>query len=106
MDKKTLHIKNMVCSRCIKVVKEELEKLNYKVEKVELGTAVIRSNSKQIEMKKISEVLHQNGFDLIDSRNANIIEKVKILIINKIHHTKYENLSDTDFHKEIMEKHC
>lgn len=104
MEKKTLHIKNMVCNRCIKVVKDELEKLNYKVEKVELGTAVIQSNKKLIDLEKISDVLRQNGFELIDNRNANIIEKVKILIINKIHHSNYETLADVDFHKAIVDE--
>lgn len=34
-------IKNMVCNRCIRVVREELENLGYEVLDVQLGKAVL-----------------------------------------------------------------
>jgi len=100
--KKTLYIKNMVCNRCIKVVREELEKLDYKIEKIELGEVVITSDKKKFQLDKIKKMLDENGFELIDSRNANIIERVKILIIKLIHHNSTENQSDIDIHDEIV----
>ena len=100
--KKTLHIKNMVCNRCIKVVREELEKLDYTIEKIELGEVVITSNKKKFQLDKINKMLEENGFELIDSRNANIIERVKILIIKLIHHNSTENQSDINLHNEIV----
>ena len=38
----------MVCNRCIKVVREELEKLGYEVLNVELGEATISTKKKDI----------------------------------------------------------
>ena len=102
MKRKTLHIKNMVCNRCIKVVKDEIEKLNYSIEKIELGEVVITSDKEKFNLEEIKKVLEENGFDLIDSRNANIIERIKILIINLIHHPSAESFSDTDLSKEIV----
>ncbi len=102
--KKTLYIKNMVCNRCIKVVREELEKLDYTIEKIELGEVVITSTKKKFELDKINKMLEENGFELIDSRNANIIERVKILIINLIHHNSTENQSDINLHDEIIKE--
>jgi AraC-like DNA-binding protein len=102
MKRKTLHIKNMVCNRCIKVVKEEIEKLNYGIEKIELGEVVITSDKKKFNREKIKKVLEENGFELIDSRNANIIERIKILIINLIHHQSIESLPDIILSKEIV----
>ena len=61
-----IHIKNMVCNRCIKVVREELEKLNLKVDDVLLGKAVIQTKNGDLPMKKIEQVLIENGFELID----------------------------------------
>jgi len=101
MKRKTLHIKNMVCNRCIKVVKEEMEKLNYGVEKIELGEVVISSDKDKFNLEKIKEALEENGFELFDSRNANIIERIKILIINSIHHQSIESFSDINLSKEI-----
>ena len=102
MKRKTLHIKNMVCNRCIKVVKEEMEKLNYGVEKIELGEVVISSDKDKFNLEKIKEALEENGFELFDSRNANIIERIKILIINSIHHKSIESFSDNNLSKEIV----
>ena len=102
--KKTLPIKNMVCNRCIKVVREEMEKLDYTIEKIELGEVVITSTKKKFQLDKIKKSLEENGFELIDSRNANIIERVKILIIKLIHHNSAENQSDINLHDEIIKE--
>ena len=103
MNSKTLHIKNMVCNRCIKVVKEEMEKLSYTVDKIELGEVQISTSENDFDMKKIESTLEENGFELLSNRNANIIEQVKILIINLIHHNDSGNLSEINLHKEIIE---
>jgi AraC-like DNA-binding protein len=87
MTEKTLYIKNMVCNRCIKVVKDELKKLGLEVKNIILGEAVISSENQQVPFEKIKEVLNENGFELIDDKNAKLIEKIKVLIINKIHHS-------------------
>jgi AraC-like DNA-binding protein len=92
----------MVCNRCIKVVKEELEKLNYGVEKIELGEVVISSDKDKFNLGKIKAALEENGFELFDSRNANIIESIKILIINSIHHKSIESFSDISLSNEIV----
>ena len=104
MMKKTLHIKNMVCNRCIKVVREELEKLDYTIEKIELGEVVITSNKKKYQPGEIKKSLEENGFELIDSRNASIIERIKILIIKLIHHNSTEKQSDINIHDEIIKE--
>ena len=104
MMRKTLHIKNMVCNRCIKVVREELEKLDYTVEKIELGEVVIMSDKKKFQLDKIKKSFEVNGFELIDSRKANIIERVKILIIKLIHHNSTETLSNFNLHDEIIKE--
>ncbi len=88
---KTLIIKNMVCSRCIKVVKEELEKLNLEVNKIELGEVEISGN--EIPLEKIRSVLEENGFELIQDKKAKIINKIKGLIIELVHSDKIENMN-------------
>jgi len=93
MDSKILHIKNMVCDRCIKVVLEELEKLGYKVEDVKLGEAKINSDSRKIDLAEINKVLEENGFELLGDKQAKLIEEVKITLIDLIH-----------YHPEMLEK--
>lgn len=86
MEKISLHIKNMVCSRCLKVVRSELEKLGLYPEIVKLGEVVLHENDKQIDKNKVREVFSTHGFELLDDKKSFIIEKVKSTIIELIHH--------------------
>jgi AraC-like DNA-binding protein len=103
MNSKTLYIKNMVCARCIKVVKEELEKLNLNVNNIILGEVNVSSNN-EIEEKKISEVLEQNGFELIDDKQAKLIEKIKVIVIDLIHNQSEDKLTGVNFSNYISKK--
>ncbi|MDZ7624923.1 MAG: hypothetical protein U5J96_10865 [Ignavibacteriaceae bacterium] len=49
----TLYIKNMVCHRCIKVVKDELTRLGYEVPEIHLGEALIKSSEKSPDISEI-----------------------------------------------------
>lgn len=73
----------MVCDRCIRVVKYEIEKLGYKVLKIKLGEATINS-SEEIDFNRINDVLRNNGFELLDNKQFKLIEKIKIFIIEYI----------------------
>ena len=96
----TLYIKNMVCHRCIKVVKDELSNLGYEVSKIDLGEATIKSSEKSHNIAEIKKVLVENGFDLVDDKNSKLIEKMKVLIINKIHH-QHDKLEKISFSKYL-----
>lgn len=102
-NKVTLNIKNMVCNRCIKVVKEEIEKLNYHVIDISLGEVVLSSEGK-IDLNKLKTVLEENGFELIDDKNSRMIEKVKLTIINKIRDLSEQKISKVNFIKEITDE--
>ncbi len=80
-----LYIKNMVCPRCIKVVKDELEVLRYNISSIELGKVVLSTTISEKELQQIGDRLIANGFELLDDRKSRVIENVKILIIEAIH---------------------
>ncbi|MFZ0453468.1 MAG: helix-turn-helix domain-containing protein [Ignavibacteriaceae bacterium] len=103
MNTKTLYIKNMVCNRCIKVVREELEKLGLKVENVILGEAVV-SSLEDIDNNQIKNVLEQNGFELIDDKQAKIIEKIKVIVIELIQNQSEDKLTGINISDFISEK--
>ena len=81
---KSIYIKNMVCNRCIKVVKEEFEKLGLQIKNIQLGEVEVANDPSSIDMEKIHDALVNNGFELLDNKNSKIIEKVKVSIINLI----------------------
>lgn len=83
----TLYVKNMVCGRCIRIVKEELEKVGLDVRSIQLGEVVVAANRKP-DFSEIRRVLQENGFELIDDKKVRIIEQIKTLIISLVHHGK------------------
>ncbi len=88
MGSTTLHIKNMVCNRCIKVVKDEFARLNLNIEKVELGKVVFNSVLQLDQIEEIRKILDENGFELIDDKKSKIIDQIKTLIIEITHYEK------------------
>jgi AraC-like DNA-binding protein len=79
----TLHIKNMVCPRCVMVVRQMLEELGFEVLEVELGQALVQVNE-SISMDRVEEKLKKYGFELIRDKNQQLIEQIKTLLIRYI----------------------
>jgi AraC family transcriptional regulator len=97
-----LHVKNIVCQRCIRVVREELTKANFAFDigAIELGTVSISRPPTDAEKLLIQTILINNGFELIDDRRSRLIEQMKTLIIDEIHyqrHKKPDNQNFSDF---------
>ena len=79
-------IMNMVCRRCLKVIKQELEEINVEIVSLELGKLTVRANKnidKEID-SKVMEVLHSNGFEIAQSEEEMLVEEVKITLIHLI----------------------
>lgn len=98
MGKTVLHIRNMVCDRCIKAVNNELTELGFNISRIELGEVVIEEELENKDIEQIRKVLAENGFELIDDKKSWIINGIKTLIIEYIHHDRekpdYLNFSD------------
>ena len=93
----TLFIKNMVCDRCILVVRNELSRLGVEVLQIKLGEARTKEEIAPEKKKEISHVLTELGFELIDDKKSKIIEKIKNVIIDLVHYRDNdirEKLSD------------
>lgn len=102
MSLNTIHIKNMVCPRCIDVVKNIYNKLNISIKHIELGK-VISDTEINDDLKSIlGEHLSKNGFELLQNKNQKTIEQIKTLIVKQIHYSK-EQLT-TNFSVFISEK--
>jgi AraC-like DNA-binding protein len=99
--KNKLYIKNMVCPRCIKVVKEELEKLNVEIKSIILGEVETVLPKTKLPIKQIVDVLRENGFDLIDDKNSRAIDKIKNIIISLIQNYEGEEITEVNFSKVI-----
>lgn len=80
----------MVCNRCIKVVKEEFSKLNLEIVAIELGRVRFASMLNEEQVEEVKNVLDENGFELINDKKSKLIDSIKTLIIEKIHHSNKE----------------
>lgn len=98
-----LYIKNMVCNRCIKVVKDEFEKLGITILKISLGEVELSEEPDQKTLLNIKTVLETNGFELLEDKRAKVIEKIKNVIINSIYKSGLANKSKINF-STIIEK--
>ncbi len=79
-----LHIKNMVCNRCIKVVVEELEKLLLDVRSITLGEVIVAGDVSSAQHENVRRVLAANGFELIEDKKVRTIERIKLAILKLI----------------------
>lgn len=93
----TLFIKNMVCNRCIMAVQNELDKLGISVKNIKLGEVTLDKKPAAEEKKKLENALIPLGFQVIDDKKSRMIEKIKNVIIDLVHHQDNDtktNLSD------------
>ena len=79
----------MVCPRCIRVVSEELFKAGFTVDDIQLGSAVIKDAHP--DRKMLTEILRDNGFELLEEKSARLINEIKVFIINYIRKGYIEN---------------
>ncbi len=80
----TIYIKNMVCDRCIKVVKEELEILGLHILDIRLGRVIVSNAEIISDVSTLEKVLRRNGFELLVDTRAQMIENIKTIIIDLI----------------------
>ncbi|MEI6489118.1 MAG: helix-turn-helix domain-containing protein [Bacteroidota bacterium] len=77
-----IHIKNMVSTSCVKIVKQELERTGFiEVLSVELGEAEIQFDSQIFNLNVVNEILKRNGFELLLDTNKKLVEKIKTAVI-------------------------
>ncbi len=88
----TLHIKNMVCDRCIRVVREELEGLGLTVADVQLGRAEVLPPATGLDLDAVRYTLETNGFELLQDRQAQLVDRIKTTIIDLIRSGGLEEL--------------
>lgn len=93
----------MVCNRCVMVVRNELERMGLEPVQVALGEAEIKNDLKPDQKETLRDNLSQIGFELLDDKNAKLVEKIKNAIIEIIHYG--EDLDNRlKFSKQIEQK--
>jgi AraC family transcriptional regulator len=88
-----LYIKNMVCDRCILVVRQELDKLKLNYKNIQLGEVELTNQPTDEGIVELKEHLNILGFDLLDDKKTRLVEKIKSSIIQFIQGIEAEELN-------------
>ena len=100
--KKDVHIKNMVCQRCIDVVLEIFERLNIEITNITLGKVQIKSDLERTIKKKLINELSLRGFELLSNTQIILVNEIKTIIIEFIHYS--ENISNDKLSEILTQK--
>jgi AraC family transcriptional regulator len=92
-----LQIRNMESNCCIRVVKDELDKLGLSYKSVELGRVEIKDSIAEEKLQQIDIALKNVGFEIIIDSKSLLVEKIKSVIHQLVYLTDEqprENFSD------------
>jgi AraC-like DNA-binding protein len=92
----------MVSARCKMAVKEELKKLGLHFIVVDLGEVDIMENISTDQREALKSGLLSSGLELMDDKRAMLIEKIKNVIIETVHHS--DEVIKINFSNYLSEK--
>lgn len=81
----TVHIKNMVCGRCILVVEQILNQANIPYKNIQLGRVDLLQPLEKKEVEELKRKLQDVGFEWLDDQKSKWVEQIKSQIIALVH---------------------
>ncbi|TDB62312.1 helix-turn-helix domain-containing protein [Arundinibacter roseus] len=100
-----LTIKNMVCDRCNKVVREVVESLGLRVMALELGQLQIGGTPKSEQLQLLNQKLEAEGFEILYEQKKIVAEHIKTLIIEEVQYAKGNKPTHVNF-SDFLSKKC
>lgn len=97
-----LYIKYMVSLRCKMMVKEELSKLGLHYVVVDLGMIEILEDITRTQREQLKANLLCSGLELLEDKKSILIEKVKNVIVEMIHHS--DEMPEVNYSEYISKK--
>lgn len=82
-----LHIKNMVCPRCIDAVRTVLEQAGYRPTEVTLGQAQL-DRTTPADPNAVAPILQEAGFDVLTGRAEQLTEQIKTSLTEYLEHLR------------------
>lgn len=95
----------MVCPRCITAVTQLLQDMNIETMQVSLGEAITAKELNAEEVAAVKQKLKEQGFELLEENKEKIIDRIKTIVIDKIHHSDqdkvvFSELLASELHKD------
>lgn len=84
-----LYIRNMCCSRCIRIVEAMFRETQYKLSSVKVGEIVIHKKTSEGDLQNIEALLNTENFSIADRHAEKMVVKIHALLCQYVR----ENLS-------------
>lgn len=97
-----IYIKNMVSYRCKLVVMSALDSMGVYYNSVELGEVRIKEQLTDQQHHELATKLMKSGLELMDSKKAILVEKIKNMIIEMVHYS--DEVLKVNFSSHLSEK--
>ncbi|MDX1476435.1 MAG: helix-turn-helix transcriptional regulator [Saprospiraceae bacterium] len=72
-----LMVKNMVCGRCMHIIKRELDDHGIEVNEIELGRVMVSFDAGSTGYEEIAAILRRFDFELLTDRDQILVERIK-----------------------------
>ncbi len=89
--RKTYFLKNMVCSCCTVLLKERLEQAGIGVDGIRLGEVTVSFENNRVTEEDLNRLIGSLGFEIIHDKNAQLVEQIKLAVIELIHELNNTN---------------
>ena len=92
-----IHIKNMVCRRCISSIRDTLIAMGIPYNAIQLGEVELAKPLSESQKVALSKQLQSLGFELLGNSDSQLINATKTYIVEKVHYGKHatdNNISD------------
>lgn len=83
-----LFIKNLLCIRCVMIVKFELEKIGLNCYELELGRFLTKEVPAYEQIRKFWIGLHNSGIEFLENKKILLVNKIKNVIIEIVNPLK------------------
>jgi len=90
-----LYVKNMVCDRCILIVKQQLDGLGFTVGAVSLGKVDVLPAPDEGQKQDIAAAFRLLGFELMDKDKDQLVEQVKTAVIHLVHYSDLNSMKQS-----------
>jgi AraC family transcriptional regulator len=89
-----IHIKNMVCGRCIKAVSAIMQQAGVEVDSVQLGLVHLSKPLSEAQVVTVKSVLEKEGFEWLDDQKVKLAEQVKNEIVRLVHYGELDEMKE------------
>ncbi|HEX7846808.1 MAG TPA: AraC family transcriptional regulator [Chitinophagaceae bacterium] len=89
-----IHIRNMVCARCIKTVTGIFHNAGLSLRNISLGVVETEKEPTPLQEKEIRELLVAEGFEWLEDQKVKLVESVKQAIVNLVHYGELDEMKE------------